>query len=609
MIILFLLVWLILTILSKKNIERYDNSIKNYILTPIKEFPLVKYDTRLVLSFSTIPKRLQFVPKVLELIKKQSYQPDKIYINIPYYFKRKQEYYNVPSDWKFDDNVVIIRCEDYGPATKLLGCIEHEKDDDTMIITIDDDQDYHENVILKLVTYAMNYPNHCIGRYAHIGPNMIPPMTDNVFISPYIKYLEGYGGVLYRRKYITNDMVSYIRKLNVDSCYKSDDMTISSWLLMNNAILLKFHDDLYTMYIDEIDKFDALHREERNDVYLTCYKELSGLQFLRRYIWIKSYNEMSDHYEKFNLNVITTFDENNYENIRDKDIICIRTRHLYDFITKIFMNINVSIILLTVDDDFIVPNDLWKENYSNSDLKKLKRTIFKDLEINFDISTQISFDDFIKDKRLIHWFCQNLNGEYLCDKLTHLPIGIDYHTDYVKNNQHPYSQEKRLEDIKKVSIPLEHRSILCYGNFQHNNTSRRFKNVYGEDRKDIYDKLKNNTLIHFEQNKTDQYTFWKKINDYSFIISPLGNGLDCHRTWEILILGSIPIVKTSVLDKIYEGLPVVIVNDWNDITLDNLVKWKKWVLNNKNNFIYDKLTTDYWKKEFNKYKLDLNSNE
>ena len=45
---------------------------------------------------------------------------------------------------------------------------------------------------------------------------------------------------------------------------------------------------------------------------------------------------------------------------------------------------------------------------------------------------------------------------------------------------------------------------------------------------------------------------------YKFILSPPGAGFDCHRTWEALYLGAIPIVKTSSLDPLYKDLPVVI---------------------------------------------------
>jgi len=45
------------------------------------------------------------------------------------------------------------------------------------------------------------------------------------------------------------------------------------------------------------------------------------------------------------------------------------------------------------------------------------------------------------------------------------------------------------------------------------------------------------------------------------------------RTWESLVLGNIVIVKRSSLDPLYEGLPVVIIDDWREITLPNLQGW------------------------------------
>ena len=54
---------------------------------------------------------------------------------------------------------------------------------------------------------------------------------------------------------------------------------------------------------------------------------------------------------------------------------------------------------------------------------------------------------------------------------------------------------------------------------------------------------------------------WKKHKNYAFELSPSGNGLDCHRTYEAIILNTIPIVRSNTLDPIYKehDLPVVIV--------------------------------------------------
>lgn len=70
--------------------------------------------------------------------------------------------------------------------------------------------------------------------------------------------------------------------------------------------------------------------------------------------------------------------------------------------------------------------------------------------------------------------------------------------------------------------------------------------------------------ISFEEYLTD-------VGNSKFVVSPKGNGLDCHRTWEAIAFGAIPIVPTSHLDSLYEKLPVIIVkNSWSEITPDLL---------------------------------------
>jgi hypothetical protein len=57
------------------------------------------------------------------------------------------------------------------------------------------------------------------------------------------------------------------------------------------------------------------------------------------------------------------------------------------------------------------------------------------------------------------------------------------------------------------------------------------------------------------------------------VLSPHGGGLDCHRTWEALALGHLVVVPSSPLDRLFEGLPVVTVSDWDQANSRNLAWW------------------------------------
>ena len=62
-----------------------------------------------------------------------------------------------------------------------------------------------------------------------------------------------------------------------------------------------------------------------------------------------------------------------------------------------------------------------------------------------------------------------------------------------------------------------------------------------------------------------------------FTYSPLGRGLDCHRTWECMCLGGIAIVQWSpILDWLKPlNLPLVAVKDHTAITPTALHRWAK----------------------------------
>eukprot|EP00041_Stephanoeca_diplocostata_P034152 m.1147681 g.1147681 ORF g.1147681 m.1147681 type:complete len:354 (-) comp24471_c0_seq26:27-1088(-) len=63
-------------------------------------------------------------------------------------------------------------------------------------------------------------------------------------------------------------------------------------------------------------------------------------------------------------------------------------------------------------------------------------------------------------------------------------------------------------------------------------------------------------------------TTWKKMARHSFVLSPLGAGYDCHRTWEALLLGAIVIAIRSPISVEYEkhNLPIVFVDNFSFIT-------------------------------------------
>ena len=60
--------------------------------------------------------------------------------------------------------------------------------------------------------------------------------------------------------------------------------------------------------------------------------------------------------------------------------------------------------------------------------------------------------------------------------------------------------------------------------------------------------------------------YHQELLNSRFVLSPPGNGFDCHRTWEAIYLGCIPIVKKAFWPFNHLELPVLVLEDWSDIS-------------------------------------------
>lgn len=74
--------------------------------------------------------------------------------------------------------------------------------------------------------------------------------------------------------------------------------------------------------------------------------------------------------------------------------------------------------------------------------------------------------------------------------------------------------------------------------------------------------------------------YWRALLDHKFIISPEGNGIDCHRHYEALIAGCIPIVEDNpLIRQKYAGCPMIFTKNYMDIKESTLRKTYEEMLN------------------------------
>jgi hypothetical protein len=165
---------------------------------------------------------------------------------------------------------------------------------------------------------------------------------------------------------------------------------------------------------------------------------------------------------------------------------------------------------------------------------------------------------------VLFWF--SVNCLEPTQKRKQIPIGLNYPLDQsiLPPFNTPFEKEEEQEILEVQGQVCLQRKNLCYGNFHFSMIT-----LYAQDRKDALKQIPTN-LIDYESERISRKESLQRMKEYKFIVSPFGNGYDCHRTWEALILGCIPIIKSSGLDPMFEGLPVMIVKSWADITRERL---------------------------------------
>jgi hypothetical protein len=194
---------------------------------------------------------------------------------------------------------------------------------------------------------------------------------------------------------------------------------------------------------------------------------------------------------------------------------------------------------------------------------------------NGDNGVKQEFYKFLNYDNIIKWY--GVNIQFAHPKLVALPIGI-------ANSQWKHGN---LHLLKKIMDKNNNKDNLLFINFSIKTNPNK--------RKDIKNILSKKFTI-FDK-KLTQEEYLDNLSKHKFSISPPGNGIDCHRTWESLYLGVIPIVENHPHNLQFQDLPILIINDWNNINEEYLMRIYHEFKHKK--FNLDKLNFEYWEKIIN----------
>lgn len=164
------------------------------------------------------------------------------------------------------------------------------------------------------------------------------------------------------------------------------------------------------------------------------------------------------------------------------------------------------------------------------------------------------FESYVNNDKIIKWVGCNLLFTH--PKVLKIPIGFEEVERCVGG---PASGEggdqkllKKLYNSRRNFDEKMDKLLITYVGNTHSSRSK----ILG------FFKTKKN--VYFA-NKMKFENYMKKIDEYKFVLCPRGCGTDTHRFWEVILMGSIPVLESSGLDELYRKFPCIIMNSYTDL--------------------------------------------
>lgn len=266
-----------------------DMKLRNQNLNSISE------TQKIFLTLTVSPSRLLMLHYVLSTLSLNLVTS--IFVVIPRMYKGKQMY-RIPRKLKNDFPKIVYLSEewDHGPISKIASSVQfvyenYEKEvaDQSIFISIDDDQRYSERMIDTLVKFSLENPaavfTVSICNYLATGTFGLPAINhDSVdsinFTEKLISEVEGFAGVVYRGKHVDYKLMKYFTDHRQASrmfpCHLSDDVIIARVLLLRGVNIYKIDQSYSKLFYTRQECRDFPNYRDENALQFTNSEGKTG---------------------------------------------------------------------------------------------------------------------------------------------------------------------------------------------------------------------------------------------------------------------------------------------------------------------------------------------
>jgi hypothetical protein len=186
---------------------------------------------------------------------------------------------SIPHDlMNFDLKLKINRCEDFGPATKVIPTAAHLGPDD-IIVYLDDDTNYDPKLVTHLLKWFRTDPSSAWGLSGFTLENYFQKKYPRQHGVP-VDVLEGYGAVIVKAGWIQKLSEEFL-ELQAEA-RAADDIILSN-LLAKQGVKLKtvWTPECHLGHIQQLPYGfgpDALHHQFQGGHHENYYKVIKSLQ-------------------------------------------------------------------------------------------------------------------------------------------------------------------------------------------------------------------------------------------------------------------------------------------------------------------------------------------
>jgi hypothetical protein len=160
---------------------------------------------------------------------------------------------------------------------------------------------------------------------------------------------------------------------------------------------------------------------------------------------------------------------------------------------------------------------------------------------NSDRAVDGRYRSRLNEDRLVAWFAPNPVIRH--PKLHAVPMGLS----------NPVWEHGDQAAVKRVQASLPPKKMLFDVSFNPETNPKERHRCLAKTGLEVAERLP------YEQ-------YLRRLASAYFCISPNGNGIDCHRTWEALYLRTIPVVTRSIVTEEHSDMPMIVLDDWGDFS-------------------------------------------